>query len=421
MAKKKGTFLGWVRWIFLVALGAVGSYAALNLLEAPPPDIPTARVERTTFVTTVSNRGELKSTRSVQVTAPQVPDLKIVRLAEDGKPVRRGEVVVSFDAAAQEDLYLQRVTTVRQVESEIRQAEAQHSIANEQNEMLVMQAQYNLERAELEAGKQEILAEIEGLKNRIDVETARGELEKAKTNRDATLRSQQADLAQLQERLQKALRDRDLSRSYLDRMVLRSPVDGIVNIMTNNRAQGSFGTSRPPFQEGDTVWTGAVIAEIPDLSSLQIDFRVEEIDRGRVSSGQEVLVRVDAVPDARMTGKIDWISPIATLLFRRLPPEKNFPAMASIENLDTRLRPGMSATVEIVVERRPDVLVIPAKAGFQVDGEPAVFVRRGGSFRRQPITVLTRNPTQIVVSEGVEEGWEIALENPELRAPKRRG
>jgi HlyD family secretion protein len=114
------------------------------------------------------------------------------------------------------------------------------------------------------------------------------------------------------------------------------------------------------------------------------------------------------------------ISPIATLVFRRFPPEKNFPANASIEKLDSRLRPGMSATVEIVIERRPDALIIPAKASFQVDGKPTVFVAQGAGYRRQPIEVLARNGNEIVVNDVLKEGQVIALENPELAAAKTK-
>lgn len=410
----------WVRWAAMVVCGAVVSFAALNLYEPPAPEIPTARVERRDFLRTVRARGELKSAQSVQVTAPQTPDLKIVQLAENGKTIRAGDIVVKFDESAQEDTMILRETNVRQVDSEIKQATAQHSITDERNAMEIMQAQYNLERAELEASKQEILAEIEAEKAKIDVEISRGELNKAETNEEASNISQDADLARLEERRSKALRDLELSRGYLGSMVLRAPAGGIVHILPNNRAQGSFGTARPPFQEGDTVWTGAPIAEIPDLNSLRVEFRVEEIDRGRVEEAQETRIRVDAVPDAVLSGKVSWLSPIATLVFSRLPPEKNFPAHTSIENIDERLRPGMSATVEIVVQRLPDVLVIPAKASAQIDGKPTVFVKDGAGYRRVRIEVAASNGAEIVVSSGLEENEVIALENPELTAARGR-
>ena len=404
----------------LIVLGTAAITAGAMLIYGPaPPELPTAVVERRDFLRTVTSRGELKSAQSDQIITPQTPDLKIVELAENGKPISQGEIVVRFDESAQEDLMIERQTEVRQVDSEIKQAEAQHAITDERNEMMVMQATYNLERAELEASKQEILAEIEAEKAKIDVTIAEGELTKSETNAQASDMSQEADIERLMERKGKAQRDLELSRTYMGSMVLRAPSDGIVHILPNNRAQGSFGTARPPFQEGDTVWTGATIAEIPDLSSLRVEFRVDEVDRGRVMEGQQTRIRVDAVPDATLDGAVSWLSPIATLVFNRLPPEKNFPAYSSIASIDERLRPGMSATVEVVVQRISDVLVIPAKASTQIDGQPTVFVKDGAGYRRSVIEVSATNGTDIVVESGLEEGDVIALENPELAAQSR--
>jgi multidrug efflux pump subunit AcrA (membrane-fusion protein) len=373
-------------WVVLALLATAGGYAALRVY-APGGvvAVPTARVERKEFLVTVRSRGEIKSDRSVRIAAPRTPNLQIVRLAQTGRPIKQGDVVVAFDSATQEERYLEQETQVRQVESEIIQAKAQHSIADEQNSMVVMQSEYNVERAKLEASKQEILSEIEGLKNRIDVDVSQGELKRAETTVEATDISQQADLTRLAERRQKTIRDLDRTKGYLGNMIVRSPADGVVNILSNSRAQGSFGQSRPPFQEGDSVWAGAEIAEIPDLSSLSVEFRVGEIDRGRVEIGQPVRMRVDAVPEVLLKGVIRTLSPIATLVFRRFPPEKNFPAEATIEQLDPRLRPGMSVSVEIIVESRPGALVIPAKASFQSEGQPTVFVAQGVGFRPQPI------------------------------------
>ena len=409
-----------LRWGMGLVAAGVAAYLALQFYAPRTREVPTARVERRDFVTTVRARGEVKSTRSVAVTAPNTPNLTIVRLATDGKPIKQGEVVVEFDSATQEERYVEQNTQVRQVDSEIVQAQAQHSIADEQNAMLVMRSQYDLERAKLEASKQEILSEIEGLKNRIDVGVSEGELAKAQTNSDATDLSQQADLTRLDESKSKAVRDIERTKGYLQNMVLRAPRGGIVQVKRNPRAQGASRASRPPFQEGDSVWAGATIAEIPDLSSMRVELRLEEIDRGRVSEGQPVRIRVDAVPSVTFEGKVTWLSPIATLVFRRFPPEKNFPAQASIENLDERLRPGMSGTVDIVVERRADVLVIPTKAGFQIDGKPTVFIKTATGFRRQTIEVVARNANDIVVGDPLTEGEVIALENPEIADRRKR-
>ena len=186
----------------------------------------------------------------------------------------------------------------------------------------------------------------------------------------------------LQQRKDKTVRDVDRAKGYLTKSVLRAPQDGIVNILPNFRAQGSFGTAPPAFKEGDRAWTGAAIAEIPDLANMRIDLKLEEVDRGKLKLGQKVRVRIDAIADRELPAELDWISPIAAVNFRGMGlTEKTFPARATLKQLDNRLRPGMSATAEIVIESQPQSLLIPVRASFMSNGKPAVYVQRGDKFR----------------------------------------
>ena len=132
--------------------------------------------------------------------------------------------------------------------------------------MNLMTSGYNLERAKLEASKAEVISEIEGAKNRINVGISEGELGQVKTTLSAHNISQEADLESLQQKKDKTVRDMERAKGYLSTMVVRSPNDGIVNILPNFRSAGSWGSKPPPFKEGDSAWTGAAIAEIPDLS-----------------------------------------------------------------------------------------------------------------------------------------------------------
>jgi len=353
------------------------------------------------------------------LTAPQVPNPRIVRLAETGKPIKKGDVVVEFDAASQEQYYLERTTSVRTADSEIIQTQASHRIIDEMDGMNLMQAEYDVERWRLEASKAEILSEIEGAKNRINVGIAEGELNQTKTVINSHNVTQDADMQRLKQRKDKAVRDMDRAKGYLGKMVIRAPNDGIVNILPNFRAGGSFGSMPPPFKEGDSAWTGAAIAEIPDLSSMRIELKLEEVDRGKVKLGHHVRVRVDAVADKEFLADLDWISPIAALSFRGMgASDKTFPAYATLKNLDPRLRPGMSATAEIVIESHPNVLLIPARSSFLYTGKPAVYVQRGQQFQIRMIEVGKRNENDLVVLRGLREGEVVTLENP-VEAAKR--
>jgi RND family efflux transporter MFP subunit len=408
-------------WSILLLVLAGGGYAAYRYTNTAVVEVPVAKVRKAEFVISVKTRGEIRSTRSVILTAPQVPDPRIVRLAESGRPIKKGEVVVEFDGAQQEQYLLERTTTVRTHDSEIVQTKAQHKITDESDAMNLMTASYNLERDKLEASKAEILSEIEGAKNRIQVGVAEGELSQVKTVITAHKVTQQAELDRLNQRKDKAVRDLERARSYLSKMVIRAPIDGIVNILPNFRAPGSFGSSPPPFKEGDRGWTGAAIAEIPDLSEMRIDLKLEEVDRGKISLGQKMRIRVDAIPDKEFSAALDWISPIASLNFSRYgSPDKNFPARARLANLDSRLRPGMSASAEIVIESQPNAILIPVKASFMHNGKPAVYIQRGQQFMIRQIEVGKRNDTDMVVLSGLREGEVVALENPVEAAKKAK-
>lgn len=411
-----------ITWAVLLLAGGGGAYAYYRYSQTETKvEVPVAKARRAEFVISVRTRGEVRSVRSEVLMAPQVPEVRIVKLAESGKPVRKGEVVIEFDAAQEEQNLLERTTSVRTVDSEIVQTKASHRMVDESDGMNLMTAEYNLERSKLEASKAEVVSEIEGAKNRIDVGISEGELGQVKTTIKSHKVSQEADIERLQQRKDKTIRDMERAKSYLSKMVIRAPIDGIISVLPNMRSSGSFGSTPPPFKEGDRAWTGAAIAEIPDLSEMRVELKLDEVDRGKLKLGQSARLRVDAIPDKEFTAELDWISPIASVAYRGMGlTEKSFPARGTLKNLDARLRPGMSASVEIVIESEPNSLLIPIRASFLKNGKPAVYVQRGQEFLVRQIEVGKRNETDLVVKSGLREGEVVALENPAEAAKRAR-
>lgn len=403
-----------IAYAVLLAIGAGGAWAAYRYgAESTVVEVPVAKVRKADFVISVKTRGEIRSVRSVILTAPQVPTPRIVRIAESGRAVKAGDIIVEFDAAQQEQTLLEKNTSVRTADSEIVQTKASHRITDEQDGMNLMTSEYNLQRSKLEAGKADVVSKIEGEKSRIDVGISEGELNQVKTTIKAHKIAQGADIERLQQKKDKTVRDVERTKTYISKMILRAPNDGIVNILPNFRAQGSFGSAPPAFKEGDNAWTGAAIAEIPDLSHMRIDLKLDEVDRGKLHLGQKVKVRVDAIADRELEAELDWISPIAAVNFRGMGlSEKTFPARATLKTLDPRLRPGMSATAEVIIESEPSRLLIPIKASFMSKGKPAVYVQEGQQFTIRQIEVGKRNDTDIVVVKGLREGEQVTLENP---------
>ena len=410
----------WITWtVVLAALGG-GGYWAYRSGGDTKVEVPVARVRKGEFIISVKTRGEVKAVRSVIITAPQVPEPRIVRLAESGKPIHKGDIVVEFDAAQQEQTYLERQTNVRTVDSERVQMQASHRITNEMDGMSQMTSEYNVERAKLEASKAEVISEIEGAKNRIDVGISEGELGQVKTAIKSHKVAQSADLERVDQRKDKYLRDMDRTKGYLKNMVLRAPIDGVVSVLPNFRTQGSFGSAPPPFKEGDKAWTGAQIAEIPDLTQMRIELKLDEVDRGKLQLGIVGKVRVDAIPDKELPVELDWISPIASINFRGAMQDKQFPARATLKELDSRLRPGMSAGAELVLESHKDSIMIPIRASVTSNGKPAVYVQKGDGFVLRTIEVGKRNDTDLIVLKGLAVGETVALENPVEAAKKAK-
>jgi len=400
-------------WIIVLLGFGGGGYAAYRYTGTTEVEVPVARVRRGDFVVSVRTRGDIKSARSTILKAPQVPGLRITRLTPNGRPVSKGDVVVEFDGVGQEQMVIARTNNVQSVEGDIVQMKATQKMNGEQDAMLKMQSEYALERAKLDASKAEVISAIEGEKFRLQVGVAEGSLQQVKATINAHQVGHESDLNRLTQGRDKMVRDLAQAQNFLSLMQLRAEEDGIVNVLPNFRAQGTFGQSMPPFKEGDNVWTGAEIAEIPDLSQMYADLKLEEADRGKLRLGQNVRIRVDAIPDKEFNAEIDWISPIASLVFRGgSTAEKSFPARATLKNLDNRLRPGMSSSTEIIVERQPNMLLIPVRASFDKDGKPAVYVQSGKSFTVRPIEVGKKNDEDIIVTAGLKEGEIVALENP---------
>src|SRR5215472_12825253 len=213
----------------LVLVLAGGSYGAYRYASRETKvEVAVAKARIADFVVSVRTRGDIKSVQSVTITAPQVPNPQIVRLAATGQPVKKGDVIVEFDAAQQEQNLLENSTTARTVESEIVQTKAAHRMTDESDGMNQMTAEYNVERAKLEASKAEVISEIEGAKNRLDVGVSEGELQEVNTTISSHKVSEKADLDRLAERKGKIGRDVDRAKLYLSKMVIRAPIDGIV-------------------------------------------------------------------------------------------------------------------------------------------------------------------------------------------------
>jgi len=200
---------------------------------------------------------------------------------------------------------------------------------------------------------------------------------------------------------------------------VRAPIGGSISLLPNFRAGGPGSRSQPEFKRGDRAWFGAAIAELPDLSEIQLTARVDEADRGRVQIGSGVRVRVDAVPDRELTGTLKDISVVAKPDFTTWPPVRNFDVVVSLSDADGRLRSGMSASARVELDRLPSVLIVPTAAVFQRGPATVVYVDHRGSFESRAVMVLRRGRDQVAIASGVSEGERVALREPDQEPAKK--
>ncbi|HUM05142.1 MAG TPA: efflux RND transporter periplasmic adaptor subunit [Terriglobales bacterium] len=392
-------------------LAVAGVWGMSRFMERAPA-IPVAEVRAGEFVDSLPVRGEVKALRSLAITAPpNAGDLLIVKIATDGTAVKKGDPVVSFDKTKTEQDMAQYKSTMRSAQAEIDQARAQARLTEEEDVTAVMKAKYDVEAATLEAGKQEIVSAIDGEKARLKVSDAQQKLREAEQKQKSDRIAAKSTIENKIQNSKKAMYDMQRAERALGAMTLDAPVDGMVSLLSVWHGDGMA-----VFKAGDRAWPGAPIAEIPDISTLRITAHADETERGRLRAGQLVNVQMDAIPDRPFTGHIDLISAIASSDFTAgWPFPKNFTLQVLLDQTDGRVKPGMSAQLNIVVDKIPNAMTIPAQALFQKSGRSVVYVLHRGKFEEEEVEVKRRSGDQILVGKGLRAGDRVALRDPSAK------
>ncbi|MGD1105150.1 MAG: HlyD family efflux transporter periplasmic adaptor subunit, partial [Terriglobia bacterium] len=194
------------------------------------------------------------------------------------------------------------------------------------------------------------------------------------------------------------------------RMVIHSPLEGLV--VLNPIWKGS---SMGDPQEGDQIYPGRPFMQVVDPSTMQVAARVNQVDFPYLRLGQRVEVRLDAYPDLVLSGSIEHLAAIGNTSSLSQSVH-NFNAAFAIQGNDPRLLPDLSAAADVELERLPDVLLAPRDALMLENGKTYVWVKRGASFEKRPVTIGQSNDEETVVLSGLDAGdW--VKRNPEETLP----
>jgi HlyD family secretion protein len=407
--------------LFAVVLGVIAAGAALTVAVPNLPErndgVPTARVAKGPLKLTVHANGELRAGRTVTLIAPPVGGmLRIVRLVQTGESVKANEAVMEFDPADQQYALEQAKSELAEAEQEIVKMKADAAVQDAQDKVALLTARFDVRRGELDTSGNEFVGALDAQKNLLSLDEARRRLAQLEEDVKSRAATNQASLAVVQEKRNKAMLAMQRAQQVIDGLVLRAPLDGVVSLKENRDASGGmffFGMILPEYRAGDQIWPGRPVADVIEAGRMEVRAKVDESDRGNLTAGQLASASVDTLPGETFPVRVGQLAGLASrgFFFESAGVTRLFDVTFQFEKPDPRLRAGASARVVIQGKEVPDALHVPRQAVFDKKGKSYVFVKNGERFEEREVTVQQRTESRVALA-GLSEGTEVALIDP---------
>jgi HlyD family secretion protein len=241
---------------------------------------------------------------------------------------------------------------------------------------------------------------------RSDAQSSRETLRQLESAASYRVAQKQAAISAAQSRIQEAASRLELAKQQLARCEVRAEVPGIVVYK-----EVFFGSEQRRPQVGDQVWANQPLIILPDISKMVVETRVRETDVHKVEKNQKVSVRVEAYPDLRLTGAVTLVGTLAQEEKERRGT-KFFSVTVQLHESEPRLRPGMTARVEIAVEERKQALYVPLEAVFERDGRSVVYLASRRPSARE-VVLGPSNADFVVIEKGLARGDRVLLRDPD--------
>ena len=316
-----------------VLVGAgYGGYRFFKQLPERQEQTATAKVQRSDVVIRAFSRGELHAVRSSTLMAPNLfGTVQITRLAPMGSLAHEKDLVVEYDDSERQAALEEARLGVQQVDEQIKQVKASQAIQASQDAVTLLGARYDVRRAELNVQENPILDAIDAKKNILMLDEAKRALQQLEV--DAKSRQDQfaSQLAVYQEQRNRSLLMVTQELQRIAQTKSLAPMTGLVAIRQNRAGMFNFGQQMPDIREGDTLQPGMPVADVLDLSEVEVWAKVGELDRANLKEGQDALLQLDAIPDKQFHGKIKALSGTATSDVFSGDPSKKFDVVFSVD------------------------------------------------------------------------------------------
>jgi HlyD family secretion protein len=395
-ARKRAIYGGAAAVVVAAAVWGVSS------LYGSSPDIPDSRlatVERGVIVRSVVATGKIEPITKVEIKSKANGIIKVLPVEVD-QHVEVGAVLVELD---RENL----MAHVREARATLQAAKAAQQGA---------EAQYEKSTVESEGPEVEFArSTYNRAKNLFERKLiAQSELEQARTNLDQTENRQKAAQSQLsiaRARVAEAAANVAQTQAATDRAeeelanaTIRAPIRG--TILARDVEIGSPVSSILNMGSAATP-----VVTMGDISHVFVRGKVDETEIGNLRLNQPARITVETFKDRAFQGRVTQISPMGV----ERDNVTNFEVRVSIDNPGNELKANMTANAEIVLEERPNSLIVPEAAiNYDAKRNASVDVLDRSSRtgrRRVPIKVGISNGTRTQVLEGLKEGERVVLPN----------
>jgi HlyD family secretion protein len=187
-----------------------------------------------------------------------------------------------------------------------------------------------------------------------------------------------------------------------DRFEVKAPIDGVVLYVPKPNGQR--------WEVGEGVWMLAKILKVADISTLQVQAQVLEVDAARVAVGQPAEIVVDALPGQTI---VSQVGEVGRIVHARSPqdPSKVFDAFLPLDDVDIEsMRPGMSVRVAVEIQRLPGSVTVPLQAiRAGPEGTYVNVVDASGRGQPRVVELGPRSRDRVVVRTGLAAGERVLL------------
>ncbi|CAN5792530.1 HlyD family efflux transporter periplasmic adaptor subunit [soil metagenome] len=283
----------------------------------------------------------------------------------------------------------------------------------QRNEIELRKAQTALEKARLDSEVFEHFELPKEQRNKASaLEEAQAEMQRTQSKNVSQLASKRADRDNRRQQL--ALRAASVQklRSTIGNAVMAAPGPGLVvygtSLLPPWRVSGSG-----PMAVGRKLYPNELILALPDTSAMLASVRVSESLAGKVAAGQHATIKLDALPGAVLTGKVESVGILAERAGWDDPNVREYSVKVRLDTpIDPRVKPSMGCEAELTLDHAQDVAAVPLQSVFSEGPVRFVIVERAGRLVRSPVKVDKRSDRLAAIALGVTEGERVLLRVP---------